>query len=219
MKYLIIFCFGITSLQLGAQELMFSKGTNYTDFDYSNNEDPTNLNLQRGQGNYYELIYIKDFGTAEWINYHVGLVLNEWNATGGNQLNNYSWNTGYLGVKTGLSVLISSAASGLTSHLNMGVTGSRILNGRQAVNGFTYDLKDQEDFGGYFLGLYAGLGVSFPITDKFSLGVGYQYGKHTKLENMPEESLGFINHQLRFNLILKLNQNDTESTDSTSSSK
>ena len=101
----------------------------------------------------------------------------------------------------------------------MGVTGSRILNGRQAINGFTYDLKDQEDFGGYFLGLYAGLGVSYPVTEKISLGVAYQYGKHTKLENMPEESLGFINHQIRFNLILKLKQHETESTDSSAASK
>lgn len=219
MKYLIIFCFGITSLQLGAQEFLFSKGTNFTEFDYAMGSEPTSLNLQRGQGNYYEISYVNGIGTTKWIEYQVGLILNEWNATGGNQLNSYSWNTGFMGLKTGLSINISPSESGLSTHLNMGVTGSRILNGRQAINGFTYDLKDQEDFGGYFLGLYAGLGVSYPVTEKISLGLEYQYGKHTKLENMPEESLGFINHQIRFNLILKLNQHETESTDSSAASK
>lgn len=209
----------IMSLQLGAQELMFSKGTNYTGFEYSSGADATNLNLQRGQGNYYELSYLKGFGSAKWIDYQVGLMLNDWNATGGNQLNMYSWNTSYLGLKTGLSINISSSEKGLSTQLNMGVSGSKLLHGRQSLNGFTYDLKDQEDFGGYFLGLYAGLGVSYPITDKVALGVGYQYGKHTKLEDTDDESLGFINHQIRFNLILKLNQHETESTDSAATSK
>lgn len=219
MKYVIIFCLGLTSIQLGAQELLFSKGTNYTDFDYANGSEPGSLNLQRGQGNYYELSYVNGIGTAQWIDYQVGLILNEWNATGGNQLNSYSWNTGFLGLKTGLSIDVSSNESGLSTHLNMGVTGSRILNGRQAINGFTYDLKDQDDFGDYFLGLYAGLGVSYPVTDKVALGVGYQYGRHTKLQDTADESLGFINHQIRFNLILKLNQHETESTDSAATSK
>ena len=69
-----------------SQEAYFSMGRNFTTFDYTNSEGNTNDNIEGSSGAAYELGYV--FSLSDKLGLAAGLTLNEFNATGGNQVNN-----------------------------------------------------------------------------------------------------------------------------------
>ena len=213
MKNHLLVILALICLQLQAQQFKFSTGTNYTEFNYENSANQSELNLSRGRGNFYEWSYEHAVDSSRVFSYEIGLVYNEFNARGGNLLNIYSWTTGYLGLKAGLSCAIINSPSGFRTGLNVGLNGNSLVTGSQSINGLANNLKDQEDFSGLFLEASLGIDLSTPLSDKARIGIGYQFSKNNPTIKESGESLGFTNHQIQFNLEFKLNKHEKESAD------
>lgn len=215
MNYRLLLLLLILSVPLQAQHLKFATGTNFTEYDYQNSANQSDLNLRRGRGNFYEFSLTKPIDSSRVFAYEIGAVLNEFNTQGGNQLNMYSWKTAYLGLKAGLSIALITSESGFKTSLVAGLSGHSLLNGQQYTNGFPNDLKNQDDFSGIFLETSVGLAISHPLTEMTDIGVGYRYGSIKQTGEVEGETLGFINHQLQFTLQFKLKKNEKESANRT----
>ena len=185
------------------QETYFSMGRNFTTYDYTNSEGNSNDNIEGSSGAAYELGYV--FSLGDKLGLAAGLTLNEFNATGGNQVNNYSWETNYLGVQGILKYAILDNLSGFGLNVNGGVNLNHIVNGKQKINGQTFDLTDNDEFKGLFVQPIIGLDAKYQINETFALGLGYHYSKNFGLTNSTPQKLNFNNSQLQFNLIMSLN--------------
>jgi len=186
-----------------SQEAYFSMGRNFTTYDYTNSEGNSNDNVEGSSGAAYELGYV--FSLGDKLGLAAGLTLNEFNATGGNQVNNYSWETNYLGVQGILKYAILDNLSGFGLNVNGGVNFNHIVNGKQKINGQTFDLTDNDEFKGLFVQPIIGLDAKYQISETFALGLGYHYSKNFGLTNSTPQKLNFNNSQLQFNLIMSLN--------------
>ena len=178
-------------------------GRNFTTYDYTNSEGNSNDNIEGSSGAAYELGYV--FSLGDKLGLAAGLTLNEFNATGGNQVNNYSWETNYLGVQGILKYAILDNLSGFGLNINGGVNLNHIVNGKQKINGQTFDLTDNDEFKGLFVQPIIGLDAKYQISETFALGLGYHYSKNFGLTNSTPQKLNFNNSQLQFNLVMSLN--------------
>jgi hypothetical protein len=215
MKSLFTFIFIITALQFSfGQEAYFSTGRNFTTYDYTNSQGESNDNVKSSSGAFYELGL--SFDVADKLQIATGITLNEFNATGGNYVNNYSWNTNYLGIK-GLAkyAMFSSSGSKIGGnsyttgdyafYFNLGVNVSHIIDGKQKINGETFDLISNDEFKGLFVQPIIGLDAKYYITNNIAFGLGYNYSKSYVITNSTPQKLNFNNSQLQFNLLMSLN--------------
>jgi hypothetical protein len=215
MKSLFTFIFIITALQFSfGQEAYFSTGRNFTTYDYTNSQGESNDNVKSSSGAFYELGL--SFDVADKLQIATGITLNEFNATGGNYVNNYSWNTNYLGIK-GLAkyAMFSSSGSKIGGnsyttgdyafYFNLGVNVSHIIDGKQKINGETFDLISNDEFKGLFVQPIIGLDAKYYITNTIAFGLGYNYSKSYGITNSTPQKLNFNNSQLQFNLLMSLN--------------
>jgi len=186
-----------------SQEAYFSMGRNFTTYDYTNSEGNSNDNVKGSSGAAYELGYV--FSLGDKLGLAAGLTLNEFNATGGNQVNNYSWETNYLGVQGILKYAILDNLSGFGLNINGGVNLNHIVNGKQKINGQTFDLTAEDEFKGLFVQPIIGLDAKYQINSDFAIGLGYHYSKSFGLTNSTPQKLNFNNSQLQFNLVMSLN--------------
>lgn len=186
-----------------SQEAYFSMGRNFTTYDYTNSDGNSNDNIEGSSGAAYELGYV--FSLGDKLGLAAGLTLNEFNATGGNQVNNYSWETNYLGVQGIAKYAILDNRSGFGLNVNAGVNLNHIVNGKQKINGQTFDLTNNDEFKGLFVQPIIGLDAKYQISETFALGLGYHYSKNFGLTNSTPQKLNFNNSQLQFNLVMSLN--------------
>ncbi len=186
-----------------SQEAYFSMGRNFTTYDYTNSDGNSNDNIEGSSGAAYELGYV--FSLGDKLGLAAGLTLNEFNATGGNQVNNYSWETNYLGVQGIAKYTILDNLSGFGLNVNAGVNFNHIVNGKQKINGQTFDLTNNDEFKGLFVQPIIGLDAKYQISETFALGLGYHYSKNFGLTNSTPQKLNFNNSQLQFNLVMSLN--------------
>ena len=177
-----------------SQEAYFSMGRNFTTYDYTNSEGNSNDNIEGSSGAAYELGYV--FSLGDKLGLAAGLTLNEFNATGGNQVNNYSWETNYLGVQGILKYAILDNLSGFGLNVNGGVNFNHIVNGKQKINGQTFDLTDNDEFKGLFVQPIVGLDAKYQINETFALGLGYHYSKNFGLTNSTPQTLTTVNYSL-----------------------
>ena len=187
-----------------SQDAYFSMGRNFTTYDYTNSEGNPNDNIEGSSGAAYELGYV--FYLGDKLGLAAGLTLNEFNATGGNQVNNYSWETNYLGVQGILKYeIIGDRRSDFGLNVNGGVNLNHIVNGKQKINGQTFDLTAEDEFKGLFVQPIIGLDAKYQINSDFAIGLGYHYSKSFGLTNSTPQKLNFNNSQLQFNLVMSLN--------------
>ncbi|WP_339657375.1 hypothetical protein [uncultured Maribacter sp.] len=213
MKYSLMAFLVFASIQGHSQELVFSSGLNTTKYDYKDPSGQTNENLNNGIGNFYEIGYTAPIGEGRF-HYSLGVVLNEYNAKGGTMSSVYSWRTKYLGIQGGLSYIMITSGSGFKTALNLALQTSSIISGEQGINGAFFDLSKQEEFRGIFLQPIAGIDISYPVSDKLTLALGYNYSKSSKFTNRMDEVLNFSNNQwqIRLQIALKEKNDKTEPT-------
>jgi len=212
MKILLLFILLLWASENYAQELSFSSGANRTTYDYKNSFGEKNKNLKGGSGTFYQIAYLGALGPKKRLGYTLGINLNEFNAKGGNLSTVYTWKTNYVGVKTGLSYGFLTTVSGLRANLTLDLLASRIISGTQQINGASFILTEEKEFAGIFLQPSVGFDVSYPLSPKVRVGLGYNYGKSSAISQQTEETLGFSNHQLALNLNVKLKKNKVESS-------
>ena len=186
-----------------SQEAYFSMGRNFTTFDYTNSEGNTNDNIEGSSGAAYELGYV--FSLGDKLGLAAGLTLNEFNATGGNPVNNYSWETNYLGVQGIFKyAVLGGRRSDFGLNLNAGINFNHIVSGKQKINGQAFELACEDEFKGLFAQPIIGLDAKYQINSDFALGLGYHFSKNFGLTSS-DQKLNFNNSQLQFNLVMSLN--------------
>ena len=216
MKHLFIIpllCFALNFMS--AQEVYLNVGRNFTSYDYTNSQGEENPNIKPSNGASYSLGYIfkirKKFGVA------TGLTLDQYNATGGNYVYNYSWDTNYLGLKgmakytllaaekeTEVDSASSSCKGRFAIHFNAGINLNHIISGEQKINGQTFDLTSEDEFKGLFIKPGVGLDIQYFLLENIAVGLSYHLSKNFAMSS-GEEELNFNNNQLLFGLLMSLN--------------
>jgi opacity protein-like surface antigen len=173
---------------VSAQDAYFSFGRNFTAYDYVDSSGASNSNIKGGTGSSYEIgVILKPYDN---IGVAFGVTLNEFNATGGTLVDNYTWDTNYLGLQGVLKYRIlggsgrrSNRNEGLSMYLNAGVNFNSLINGQQKINGQTFDLTQSSEFNGFFMQPLVGFDLSYSITDNISFGLGYHFSKNFRAKN------------------------------------
>ena len=196
---LIVFALNFSS----AQEVYLNVGRNFTTYDYTNSQGDSNPNVESSSGVSYEVGYIFPMGDKFGI--AAGLTLDQFNATGGNMVNNYSWDTNYLGLQgVAKYKVLEGGRSPISLNLNAGINFNHIIGGEQKINGQTFKLTDEDEFKGLFFKPIVGLDVQYFLLDNIAIGIGYHYSKNFGLSS-GEQDLNFNNSQLQFGILMSLN--------------
>ena len=153
----------------------------------------------------------KKFGVS------TGLTLDQYNATGGNFVYNYSWDTHYLGLQgmakytllaaekeTEVDSASSSCKGRFAIHFNAGINLNHIISGEQKINGQTFDLTSEDEFKGLFIKPGVGLDIQYFLLENIAVGLSYHLSKNLAISS-GEEELNFNNNQLLFGLLMSLN--------------
>jgi outer membrane protein OmpA-like peptidoglycan-associated protein len=196
----LLFVCVVYSIQ--AQEVYFYSGKNFTAYDFKNSSGNSNSNLKNGTGTFYEVGYNKKI-KQDRFSYSLALALNEYNNTGGNTVNNYQWNTYYLGIQTHLYY---SYFKGKNYDLlsTIGLNPSTLLSGKQQINGFYYDLTKEKEFTGLLVSPSIGLQFKYNVSNFGYVSFGYNYVKSYSLSNNTNQKLGFTTNQIQFGVHFEL---------------
>lgn len=204
-KIILIPLLFLFSIQFNAQDLELIIGRNFTTYDYTNSEGATNPNLDGASGSYIEVSYNVPFNRNQDFYYSLGLALNQFNATGGDYASSYSWDTNYLGVKSGLKYYFTSRSSFIKAAAKTGFGINTIINGQQKINGATFDLTQEDEFTAVSVQPYLGIELKYEVTNGILLGVGYNYSKSFGVANGDAEKLNFNNSRFEFGILVPVN--------------
>ncbi len=220
MKPFFLTCFFLLALCLPtvAQEIFIKTGLNATTFNFRSADGVQLLDFAPGRGNSIEmgvgiplLPKIKKDSTEEvmrsyapnWLKNEVSLNLDSYNSFGGDQNNNYSWETTYGGLSNTLSFLIH------INEVELGVKGilglSGLITGTQVINNSRFSLNGKEDFQGLYAKTGLGASASYPVFQRAFLNLTYSYSKISRLGGPEEEQVRFLTHRLMFGLYVQLN--------------
>jgi hypothetical protein len=205
---------------LSAQKVYLNVGRNFTTYDYTNSELNANSNIESSIGASYEMGYIANSVLGYKVDVAAGLTLDQYNASGGNMVYNYSWNTNYLGLQGVLkyNILESRRYSPVAINANAGVNFNHIISGKQKINGQTFDLTAEDLFNGLFFKHTIGLEVQYYLTNwrnDVAIAIGYNFIKNYGLsrldslrfiskETSGDENLNFNNRQLQFGILISI---------------
>lgn len=187
-----------------SQEFYFKTGKNFTTYDYLNSKGLSNPTLKSGTGNFFEFGYIHYLSHCR-CNYYrffysASIVLNDFNATGGNIVNKYTWDTQFIGTQGTLYYsLFPDNDLNVIPKVGFGVT--TLLSGNQSIDGLGFELTKEEEFKGAFINPRLGIDFKYSYFKNTSVSIGYSFEKAFKLAtNSSDEKLSFLNHQIQFGL-------------------
>lgn len=211
--FFVIFTFFLT---FGYSQSVFLKtGLNLTSYDYSNSSNSANENVKSSSGSFYEIGYSiplkiskKYNSSSSKLNFETSLIINQFNATGGNSSDNYNWDTNYLGLKGNfIYSLIGPVGSLFNISLFTGIGLNKIIDGKQKIGGITYDIAKHNEFNKIMISPNVGLNIKYDTTKKVFLLLGVGMSKTLPLGKNSDnnESLSFKNTQVSFGVQLDLN--------------
>jgi hypothetical protein len=219
MRTVFITCFLLFALHLAtvAQEIFIKTGINSTMYDFRSANGDKLLDFTPGIGNSIEMgmgfpfvpkIAKKGEPVKErsyspnWFKNEVSLNLDSFNSYGGNQNNNYSWETTYGGVTNTLSFLAHIGEVELGIRGSLGLSG--MISGTQVINSSRFPLKGEADFKGLFAKTGMGASASYPVFQRAFLNLTYNYSKSSRLGGPEEEQVRFLSHGVLFGLYIQL---------------
>jgi len=184
--YLLILMMLIAHITL-AQEVYIGFGPNYTSYNYTNSQGESNDDIIGENGIHFEGGYLKNTSMTN-LKMAFALTFDQFDATGGNELNSYSWKTNFLGLQGGVRYGLIEAERGTDFSLltNAGITIKKLLDGTQKIDGQTFDLNREPEFNGLFKGLYFGVEAKYIITNQTAIGLGYTYSLNYGATNLDE---------------------------------
>lgn len=219
MRIFFLTCFLLLafSLPITAQEIFIKTGINSTAYDFRSSDGTKLLDFSSGMGNSIEMGMgfpfipkTKKEGALEkersyspnWFKNEVSLNLDSFNSFGGDQNNNYSWETTYGGITNTLSFLahIGEVELGVRGHLGL----SGMFSGTQVINNSRFSLMGKEDFKGGFVKTGIGASASYPVFQRAFLNLTYSYSKSARLGGPEEEQVRFLSHGFLFGLYVQL---------------
>ena len=194
-----------------SQEFFLKGGENFTQYNYINSMGKSVSVLEGSNGSNYELGFEyfldnADSSLESSFSYSASLILNQFNAKGGDFNNTYVWNTNYLGIQNMAYVsLLMSPNSVYNLKLKAGVNTSTILSGQQYINNIIYDLKNYDEFKGVFIQPLLGVDFRLEVNRELCLNIGYLFSKAFNVSNKSSEKLSFTNNQLQLGLQYNIN--------------
>lgn len=219
MRTLFLVCTLLIGTQLHSfgQEIFIKTGINSTTYDFRSADGAKLLDFTSGMGNSIEIGMGFPFVpkskkedapekersySPNWFKNEVSLNLDSFNSFGGDQNNNYSWETTYGGITNTLSFLahIGEVELGIRGHLGL----SGMLSGTQVINSSRFPLKGNDDFMGVFARTGLGTSASYPVFQRAFLNLTYSYSKSSRLGGPAEEQVSFLTHSLLFGLYVQL---------------
>jgi len=220
MRTLFLICLLLVGIQVHSfgQEIFIKTGINSTTYDFRSTDGIKLLDFTSGMGNSIEMGMgfpfvpkSKKEGAPEkersyspnWFKNEVSLNLDSFNSFGGDQNNNYSWETTYGGITNTLSFLahIGEVELGIRGHVGL----SGMLSGTQVINSSRFPLKGTADFKGVFAKTGVGASASYPVFQRAFLNLTYNYSKSARLGGPQEEQVRFFSHGFLFGLYVQLN--------------
>ena len=212
MKRLIIIIFLGCSSFLFSQNIFLNTGVNLTTYDYKNSSGGSSENVLSSNGMFYELGYSvpldfskrsRGWGRYSRMQFETSFTLNDYNATGGNSLDNYDWNSQYAGLRTGVEYMVFP-----NNTVTLSVEGSfgfeTLLNGKQKIGGETFNLKDSEEFNGLFITPKFGLNAVYNVTEDVGLSGGLHFSKALSMKGESRnETLQFNNTHFSFGITIQ----------------
>ena len=219
MRRFFLTCFLLFaySLRMTAQEIFIKTGINSTTYDFRSSDGTRLLDFSSGMGNSIEmgmgfpfvpkiakegeLVKERSY-SPNWFKNEVSLNLDSFNSFGGDQNNNYSWETTYGGLTNTLSFLahIGEVELGVRGHVGL----SGMISGTQVINSSRFPLKGEADFKGLFAKAGVGASASYPVFQRAFLNLSYSYSKNSRLGGPQEEQVRFLSHGVLFGLYVQL---------------
>ncbi|MGY8951712.1 MAG: hypothetical protein ACKVJW_07995 [Flavobacteriales bacterium] len=212
MRKLIIISILFFSYSLSSQTAFLNTGINSTSYDYKNSEGNSNENIKSSNGSFFELGYsfpiefskrARSFGRYSRLHFKTALTLNQYNATGGNTLDNYDWDSQYIGLRSDLEYFLLGADF-LVLSMDAGLGLEVFLNGKQKIGGNTYNLKESDEFNGLYFTPRVGLNLSVNVSEEVALMGGINLSKAISASKSDQESVSFNNSQFRFGIIIQI---------------
>lgn len=204
MKKIYYYVFTLLPLiSVFGQEVYLNLGHNFSAFDYTDSYGKKNENFNSKSSASYEIGY--KFKLDQKFNLTTGITLDEYNAITGDLVNNYSWNSSYVGFQALVKYSVFELESSpLSLNLNSGINFNHIASGEQNINGQSFNLRDQNEFKGLFIKPIIGFDIQYVWYDDMIFCVGYNYSKNFG-NSSNEEKLNFINSQIMFGISIALN--------------
>ena len=212
-KYFYVIFLSI-SFSMSSQSILFKTGLNMTTYDYKNSKNKTNSNIESSTGSFYVIGYAVPIKTGPYgtrrgnsrnakLYATTSLTLNQYNATGGNNVDSYSWDTNYLGWNNYLNYSFLDQKKFIDISVKGGLGISTIINGKQKIGGEIYDLKFNKEFNGVWIAPVLGLNIKYDLFNEIYLSLGYDFSKVFSL-NKTSETLSFNNRQLSFGILINI---------------
>lgn len=187
-----------------SQEVYFLTGTNFTNYNFSSQGEPMVTQIQSGAGSFYEVGY--DFSlNSDALSYSAAVTLNEYNAIAGSPASSYSWQTKYAGGQMSLNYL-RKATNRFKYGFRAGFNLSKIVYGKQNLDGIVYDLLDQKEFSGLCFSFFGGVSANYKLNDSGYLSIGYGYSNGLNTSNSTQEKVTFKNQQIQFGIHFNINK-------------
>lgn len=192
-----------------SQNLYVYSGKNITKYDYKTSNGQASPKLVPGSGNYYE-IGCEATLKEKSLSYMGGLSLNQFNSTGGDEINQVAWKTNYLGFANTLGWTFLKNKTGLKVRALLGLNIATIVQGDQIVNNTYIDLTKNDEFKGIVFQTSGGLDFRYNVQEIFDLSLKYSLSKVVNVSNSSAENLTYTNNQVAFGIIFPLNNNNSE---------
>jgi hypothetical protein len=205
MKKLIFLSLLLTIGNIYSQDLNITTGTNFTKYNYTNSSGEENPNLNSSSGSFFEVSYSVPFNNTNNFKYVLGVTLNQFNATGGDFLNNYSWDTNYLGIMSGVKYKVTRPGNNIQVDFKGGFNLNKIIDGQQKINGQTFDLTQEKEFSSVGIQPFIGFEAAFFVSNYVGLTMGYSVSKNLSVSNGSPEDLSFNNSRIEFGIIIEIN--------------
>jgi len=212
---LLLFAYSQTML---AQEIFIKTGINSTTYDFRSADGAKLLDFTSGMGNSIEIgmgfpfvpktkkegAPVKERSySPNWFKNEVSLNLDSFNSFGGDQNNNYSWETTYGGITNTISFLahVGEVELGIRGHLGL----SGMFSGTQVINNSRFPLNGNDEFKGVFSRTGLGASASYPVFQRAFLNLTYSYSTSSRLGGPEEEQVRFLSQGFLFGLYVQLN--------------
>jgi hypothetical protein len=203
MKVLCLYILSLFLIQnfAIAQDVYFKSGLNNTRYDFKD-EEGKKQKYYSGMGSSFEFGVGIPFH-SQWFRYEGGVSIDNYNASGGDVNNNYSWNTTYAGLKNTVTFFPT------IKDLDIGVMGilgvSSIVHGNQVINNSRYKVSNHPEFKGVLI--QSGLGVSstYNIFREILLHLSYDFTKSYRIGEFTPEKLSYTNHRVQFGVRFMIN--------------
>ncbi len=206
--FLFIFAFCVYNFSF-AQKASIHYCQNLTKFDYKDSNGYSNPNLRGDSGSAFEIEYempLKKYKKIDLskFNYTFGISFDHYNAKGGDLNNSYNWKTSYIGVNNNLSYCVYQYGEDLKLIANGGFGFATIIKGEQSINGVVYNIIKEKEFSGIMIKPFAGIDISYQLTENIQLKLGYTLSRSMRLFNKNDEKLAFNNNQVQLGLYFPL---------------